>query len=157
MTDIDKAELISALQEKVKIQFQTFLKRNSNFWVSMLKYLWRPFHWCINYQCRTDIDKTKVISALQHKSKFNFELKRKYKYIFGFPCWSTCKDLSIDVSITNVGLILMKPGWFVFSRYGVRTDTVLESSYENMSAHKIFFNSKLKIRSLLLIIICINN
>ena len=27
-------------------------------------------------------------------------------HIFGFPCCSTREDLSIDVSITNVGLIL---------------------------------------------------
>ena len=32
--------------------------------------------------------------------------------IFLFPCCSTCEDLSIDVSITYVGLILMKLGWF---------------------------------------------
>ena len=41
-----------------------------------------------SYQCRTDIDEAKVISALQHeskyKSKLNFELKKKL--IFGFPC-----------------------------------------------------------------------
>ena len=29
-------------------------------------------------------------------------------HIFGFPCCSTREDLSIDVSITNVGLILTK-------------------------------------------------
>ena len=28
--------------------------------------------------------------------------------IFGFPCCSTREDLSIDVSITNVGLLLTK-------------------------------------------------
>ena len=28
--------------------------------------------------------------------------------IFGFPCCSTREDLSIDVSIANVGLILTK-------------------------------------------------
>ena len=28
--------------------------------------------------------------------------------IFGFPYCSTCEDISIDVSITNVGLILTK-------------------------------------------------
>ena len=31
---------------------------------------------------------------------------------------STREDLSVDVSITNVGLILTKPGWFLFSGYG---------------------------------------
>ena len=63
--------------------------------------------------------------------------------IFGFPYCSTREDLSIDVSITNVGLILTKLWWFLFSEYG-QTDTVLESSFRNMSAHKKF-NSKLKI------------
>ena len=28
----------------------------------------------LNYQCRTDIDEAQMISALQHKSKFNFQL-----------------------------------------------------------------------------------
>ena len=37
-----------------------------------------------------------------------------------FPCCSTREDLSIDASITNVGLILTKPGGFSF--LGVRTD-----------------------------------
>ena len=37
-------------------------------------------------------------------------------------------------------------GWFLFSGYG-QTDTVLETSYGNMSAHTNFI-SKLKIRSL---------
>ena len=37
----------------------------------------------------------------------------------GFPCCSTREDLSIDVSITNVGLILTK---LVTSFLGVRTD-----------------------------------
>ena len=47
----------------------------------------------------------------------NFELFWKINQIFGFPWCSTREDLSIDVSITNVGLILTKIGWFLFSRY----------------------------------------
>ena len=35
-----------------------------------------------------------------------------------FWCCSTREDLSIDVSITNVGLILTKPGRFLFLAYG---------------------------------------
>ena len=57
-----------------------------------------------------------LISALQHKSKYKsnsisnfFEKKNQ---IFWFPCCSTREDLSIDVSITNVGLILTKLRWF---------------------------------------------
>ena len=44
----------------------------------------------------------------------NFELFLFFwkKKILGFPCCSTRKDLSIDVSITNVGLIVTKLGWF---------------------------------------------
>ena len=60
-----------------------------------------------------------------------------------FPCCSTREDFSIDVSITTVGLILTKLRWFLFSWYG-QTDTVLESSYGNMSAYKKF-QLKLKI------------
>ena len=60
-----------------------------------------------------------MISSLwykpKYKSKFNFELKfnfaiflKKKNQIFMFPCCSTREDLSIDVSIANVGLILTK-------------------------------------------------
>ena len=62
-----------------------------------------------------------LISALQHKSKYksnsisNFLKKNQ---IFWFPWCSTREDLSIDVSITNVGLISAKPGRFLFSAYG---------------------------------------
>ena len=63
-----------------------------------------------------------MISALQHKSKYKsnsisnfFEKKNQ---IFWFPCCSTREDLSVDISITHVGLILTKPGRFFFSAYG---------------------------------------
>ena len=39
-------------------------------------------------------------------------------HISGFPWCSTREDLSIDVSITNVGLILTKLWGFLFSGYG---------------------------------------
>ena len=44
--------------------------------------------------------------------EFNFELFWKKNQIFWFPCCSTCEDLSVDVSITYVGLILTKLRWF---------------------------------------------
>ena len=73
------------------------------------------------YRCM--LRPTWMISALQHKSKYKsnsisnfFEKKIKF---FGFPCCSTREDLSVDVSITHVGLILTKPGrFFFFSAYG---------------------------------------
>ena len=64
---------------------------------------------------------TRMISALLHKSKFNFELIKKQvktqfriflNQIFMIPCCSILEDLSIDVSIANVGLILTKLRWF---------------------------------------------
>ena len=65
----------------------------------------------------------------------NFKLFWKKIQIFGLPLCSTRENLSIDASITNVGLILTKLRGFLF--LGVRTDrqtdTVLESSYGNMS------------------------
>ena len=87
-----------------------------------------------------------VISALRRKSKFEFRtFLEKKNQILGFPCCSTRKNISINVSITNVGLTLTKLGGFLFSGYGQmdrrtdrRTDTVLESSHGNMSAHKKF-------------------
>ena len=72
------------------------------------------------YRCM--LRPTWMISALQHKSKYKsnsisnfFEKKNQ---IFWFPCCSTREDLSVDVSITYVGLILTKPGRFFFSAYG---------------------------------------
>ena len=59
------------------------------------------------------------------KVEFNFKLfwKKKSNFlvpnqIFWFPCCSTREDLSVDISITYVGLILTKPGRFFFSAYG---------------------------------------
>ena len=49
-----------------------------------------------------------VISALRRKSKFEFQTFFGKIQILGFPWCSTREDLSIDVSITNVGLILTK-------------------------------------------------
>ena len=49
-----------------------------------------------------------MISALCQKSKFEFRTFLKINQIFGFPWCSTHEDLSIDVSITNVGLRLTK-------------------------------------------------
>ena len=51
-----------------------------------------------------------VISALQHKSKFEFQtfLKKKIKFFGSHAVVATREDLSIDMSITNVRLILTK-------------------------------------------------
>ena len=57
-----------------------------------------------------------LFSTSQNTSQIKFRTFLKKK--FGFPCCSTREDLSIDVSITYVGLILTKPGPFLFSAYG---------------------------------------
>ena len=58
-------------------------------------------------------------STSQNTSQIQFRtfLKKKNQ-IFWFPCCSTHEDLSVDVSITYVGLILTKPGRFFYSAYG---------------------------------------
>ena len=53
-----------------------------------------------------------VISALRRKSKFEFRTFLEKIQILGFPWCSTREGLSIDISITNVGLILTKLWWF---------------------------------------------
>ena len=55
---------------------------------------------------------------------------------FEFPWCSIREDLSIDVSITNVGLILRSYGDFFSRGTDRRTDMVLESSHGNILAHK---------------------
>ena len=57
------------------------------------------------------IGRPKVISARQHKSKYYFDFYLKWQ-VFWFPWCSAREDLFIDVSITNVGLILTKVRWF---------------------------------------------
>ena len=61
-----------------------------------------------------------LFSTSQNTSRIQFRtfLKKKTQ-IFWFPCCSTREDLSVDVSITNVGLILTKPGRF----FSWRTET----------------------------------
>ena len=71
------------------------------------------------YRCM--LRPTWMISALQHKLKYKSNsisnlFEKKKNQIFWFPCCSTQEDLSVDLSITYVGLILTKPGLF-FSRY----------------------------------------
>ena len=53
-----------------------------------------------------------LFSTSQNASRIQFRTSKKKR----FPCCSTREDLSIDVSITYVGLILTKPGRF-FSRH----------------------------------------
>ena len=61
-------------------------------------------YYLVTYCCGTDIVEDREISA-KVRIKFRQFLEKK---ILGFPCCSTREDLSIDVSITNVGLILTK-------------------------------------------------
>ena len=67
--------------------------------------------------CRTDIDEARVISFLGSTSAHvkiqienQFRPFLKENQIFWVSCCSTREDLSIDVSITTVRLILTKLG-----------------------------------------------
>ena len=67
----------------------------------------------------------------------NFEFFLVKIQIFGFPGCSTRDELSIDVSITNVGLILTKLWWFLYSGYG-QTDTVCTQNILTQSSKLVF-------------------
>ena len=56
-------------------------------------------------------------SSAQVKSISNFPEKKNQIFGSHVNC-STREDLSVDVSNTNVGLVLTKPGRFLFSAYG---------------------------------------
>ena len=111
--------MISALRQKSKFEFRTFLKKNQIF----------GFPWCSTREdLSIDVSITNVgliLTKLRWFQLFvksqisNFELFWKKKnQIFGFPWCSTREDLSIDVSIINVGLILTKLWWYLFSGCG---------------------------------------
>ena len=128
----------------------TFLENKRKllgFQLFMLEFLWRPFHWCINYHCRTD--GARMISELQnkskYKSKFNFNLYQKNQ-IFGFPCCSSHEALSIDASITTVGLICKY--WRSYNDFisrGTDRQTWFWNPQMETCWHTNNFNSKLKI------------
>ena len=59
-------------------------------------------HQCAQY-------KVKIVTKHDSRNtQVSIFLQENLKKIFGFPWCSTREDLSIDVSITNVGLILTK-------------------------------------------------
>ena len=107
-------QLFNTSQNTSRIQFQTFLKKKKNqiFW----------FPWCSTREyLSVDVSITNVgliLTKLRWFQLFvksqnsNFELFWKKYQIFGFPWCSTREDHSIDVSITNLGLILTKLWWF---------------------------------------------
>ena len=100
--------MISALRQKSKFKFPTFLKRNQIL----------GFPSCSTREdLSIDVSITNIgliltkLRLFQHFStsqNSNFEIFWKKNQIFGFPCCSTREELSVDVSITNVGLILTK-------------------------------------------------
>ena len=102
--------------------FQQFVKsRNSNFELFWKKNQIFGFPWSSTredlsiYVSITSVGL--ILTKLRWFQQFvksrnsNFELFWKKNQIFGFPWSSTREDLSIYVSITNVGLILTKLRW----------------------------------------------
>ena len=145
--------MISALRHKSKSEFRTFKKKKRIL----------GFPWCSTREdLSIDVSITNaglILTKLLWFQLFvesqnsNFELFWKQIKIFGFPWCSTREDLSINVSITNVGLILKKLWWFLFSGYGQmdrRTDGRTDRHgfgiliWKHVGTQKNF-NSKLKI------------
>ena len=112
-------KLFSTSQNTSQIQFRTFFFLNQIFW----------FPCCSTREdFSVDVSITYVGLILTKLRWFLFSAYGNSGYgqnsispisnflkkfhIFGFPWCSTREDLSIDVSITNVGLILTKLRWF---------------------------------------------
>ena len=107
-------------QNTSQIQFRTFLKKNQISW----------FLCCSTREdLSVDVSITYVgliltkpwgdfvsrLTETRGTNRIQFSQFRtfwKKFHIFGFPWCSTREDLSIDVSITNVGLMLTKLRWF---------------------------------------------
>ena len=113
--------LISALQHKSKYKsnsISNFFEKKIKFFGSHVVVLVKTFPLMYQLLIAIGLISTKpgqfLFSAYgksgygQNSISYVFEKKK----IGGFPCCSTCEDLSIDVSITNVGLILTKLRWF---------------------------------------------
>ena len=116
-------QLFSTSQNTSRIQFQTFLKKKSFF------IFWFPccstredlsVDVSISY-VGLKIDDARAIffsaygnSGYGQNSISSISNFLKNFHISGFPWCSTREDLSIDVSITIVGLILTKLRWFQF-------------------------------------------
>ena len=77
-------------------------------WNLLISSLWHKS----KYKSKFNFELKKKTSQTKYKSKFNFEFFLKKNQIFMFPWCSTREDLSIDVLITNIGLILTKLRWF---------------------------------------------
>ena len=112
--------MISALHQKSKFEFQIFLKKKIKFLGCHGVVLVKTFP--LMYQLATNLGliltKLRWFQLFIKSQNSNFELFWKKNQILGFPCCSTREDLSINVSITNVGLILTKLWWFLFSGCG---------------------------------------
>ena len=107
---------------------------------------------------RACIIQEKITSA-QVKIQFRPFSKQKKMKIFRFLCCSTHRDLSIDVSITNVGLILTKLWWFLIWGNGqtdrhnfgilimetgrhtkIRVDAIFKLYLYNITVFKLLFS-----------------
>ena len=154
--------MISALQHNSKYKLNSIL----NFFETKNQIFW--FQCCITREdLSIDVSITNVgliltklrwFQLFVKSQKSNFELFWKKNSNFRFPWCSTREDLSIDVSITNVGLILTKLWWYLFSGCG-QTDRWTDGQTDGQTdRHTRFwnphmetcrytknFNSKLKI------------
>ena len=111
-------QLFSTSQNTSQIQFQTFLKKKIKFFGSHVVVLVKTFPltyqllmWDWYQYSQGDFFSRRKESRGTDKIQFHTFLK-KQQQILGFQCCSTREDLSIDVSITNIGLILTKLRWF---------------------------------------------
>ena len=112
-------KLFSTSQNTSQIQFRTLKKRKKIFWfpccstrealfvdvsITYVGLILTKLRWLLfSAYGNSGYGQNSILSISNFLKKF---------HILGFPWCSTREDLSIDVSITNIGLILTKLWWF---------------------------------------------
>ena len=113
-------QLFSTSQNTSRIQFRTFLKKKSYFFGSHAVVLVKTFPltyqllmWDWYWRSQGDFFFSAFgNSGYGQNSISSISNFLKIFHISGFPWCSTREDHFIDVSITNIGLILTKLRWF---------------------------------------------
>ena len=133
MTKLSSSDSSSLPLAQPKYNFKLFLKKKIKFLgfhakvlvkTSLMYELLMYLHWyrwsqSNFFSCSTETRRT-------------YTLRTKFKFSCFHAVVPTCEDLSIDVSITNVRLILTKLWWFLFLRVKMDGQTYRQTRFCNL-------------------------
>ena len=133
------------VKKQVKFNFELFWKKNQISWFSCCStrgdlsvgvsityaglILTKPGRFRFSAYVNSGYGQNSISSISNFLKKF---------HISGFPWCSTREDHSIDVSITNVGLILTKLRWFqLFVKVKIRISNFFEKKIKFLGFHGV--------------------